>query len=75
MISRRSEPIDSASERRPWPEPKSRTRPPLGNAAAISRYGVNFQRSQMNHRVESGAPEKREGMLVVFAEFVLTRYG
>jgi hypothetical protein len=41
----------------------------------MSRYGVNFQRSQMNDRVESGAPEKREAILAVFAEWVLTRYG
>jgi len=29
----------------------------------------------MNDRVESGAPEKREAILVVFAEWVLTQYG
>jgi hypothetical protein len=36
---------------------------------------VSFQRSQMNDRVESGAPEKSEAILVAFAESVLTRYG
>jgi hypothetical protein len=29
----------------------------------------------MKERVESGAPEKREVILVVFAEWVLTQYG
>jgi hypothetical protein len=29
----------------------------------------------MNDRVESEAPEKREAILVVFAERVLTKYG
>jgi hypothetical protein len=29
----------------------------------------------MNQRVERGAPEKRERIFAVFAEFVLTRYG
>jgi hypothetical protein len=29
----------------------------------------------MNNRVESGAPEKSEAIVVAFAELVLTRYG